>query len=190
MNIASFLQITSTLGILAAFIWCSYSVIREACEYDKKFRKTSYYVMIIIFIISFVAFLKIQFPELMTINQPVVAITVSPSSNLSILLQSVLLMFLLLLFLLICVLFRFIREEKYGTLSVVDNNIKIFKNHDLMIVVNGEGDISLLGHGAFSNGYYSKEFNNVELFKNFISDNEKDFSYKQHDWLSWVVDYI
>ena len=79
-----------------------------------------------------------------------------------------------------------IQTEKFGTVSTVGNST-IFKNHDLMVGVEESGKVSLLGHGAYSKGYYSVSFNSIESMDAFVERKKKDFSEKQSDWLDWVV---
>ncbi|MEA2083569.1 MAG: hypothetical protein U9O82_04885 [Thermodesulfobacteriota bacterium] len=79
-----------------------------------------------------------------------------------------------------------IQKEKFGTVSTVGNST-IFKNYDLMVGVNQSGKVSLLGHGAYSKGYYSVSFNNIESMDAFVERKKKDFSEKQFGWLDWVI---
>jgi len=79
-----------------------------------------------------------------------------------------------------------VHKEKYGTVSIVGNS-KIFKNHDLMVGVENDGKVSLLGHGAYSKGYYSVSFSDIESMDAFVERKKKDFSEKQSEWLDWVV---
>ena len=83
-------------------------------------------------------------------------------------------------------MYQNIQTEKFGTVSTVDNST-IFKNHDLMVGVDQSGKVSLLGHGAYSKGYYKVSFDSIEFMDDFIKKKEKDFSEKQSDWLDWVI---
>lgn len=83
--------------------------------------------------------------------------------------------------------YRYIRTERYGMVSVV-GSAKVFKNHDLMVGLEEEGKISLLGHGVYSKGYYSVSFNSVEALRNFIEKQKDNLSQKQYDWLVWVME--
>ena len=83
-------------------------------------------------------------------------------------------------------MYQNIKTEKFGTVSRVDNST-IFKNHDLMVGVDQSGKVSLLGHGAYSKGYYKVSFDSIEFMDDFIKKKEKDFSEKQSDWLDWVI---
>ena len=80
---------------------------------------------------------------------------------------------------------RFIHEAQYGTISHVNSTI-LYKHHDLMVGFEKEGKVSLLGRGAYSDGYYSVSFNNLEMFENFIKQKQKNFSEIQYQWLVWV----
>ena len=80
---------------------------------------------------------------------------------------------------------RYIHEAEYGTISHV-NSTTLYKHHDLMIGIEKEGKVSLLGRGAYSNGYYSVTFNNLESFENFVKQRQKNFSEAQYQWLVWV----
>lgn len=82
-------------------------------------------------------------------------------------------------------LFRYVQTEKYGTISVVENT-KLYKNHDLIIGIEGDGKASIFGHGAYATGYYSVTFANAEVLANFVSQKKRNFSQKQYAWLDWV----
>jgi hypothetical protein len=56
-----------------------------------------------------------------------------------------------------------------------------------MVGVEGNGKISLLGHGAYTKGFYSVNFSSVETLKDFVEQKRKNFSDKQAEWLLWVV---
>ena len=83
--------------------------------------------------------------------------------------------------------YRYIKTEKYGSISVVGDTTT-YKNHDLMVGVEGNGKISLLGHGAYTKGFYSVNFSSVETLKIFVEQKRKNFSDKQTEWLLWVID--
>ncbi len=82
--------------------------------------------------------------------------------------------------------YQYIKAEKYGTVSVIGDS-KTFKNHDLMVGVEGNGKISLLGHGAYSKGFYSVSFTSDAALRAFLKQKRKNFSDKQYDWLNWVI---
>jgi hypothetical protein len=83
--------------------------------------------------------------------------------------------------------YDYIQTDKYGTISTSDTHIS-YINHDLIVGVDSAGKISLLGHGAFANGYYSVSFDNKETLKAFVTSRDKDFSEKQRTWLTWAID--
>lgn len=62
-----------------------------------------------------------------------------------------------------------------------------YENLELILGFDKENKISLLGHGAYSAGYYSVTFNDTESLKNFIDAKKEDFSAKQIDWLAWAM---
>jgi len=82
---------------------------------------------------------------------------------------------------------HYIHEAEYGTISKVNSTI-MYKHHDLMVGYEEEGKVSLLGRGAYSDGYYSVSFNNLESFENFVKQKRKNFSEAQYNWLVWVSD--
>jgi hypothetical protein len=94
---------------------------------------------------------------------------------------------LILLITVVSFIYSYMQKEMHGTASTVAGS-KIYKNHDMMISVEEEGKISLLGHGAYSNGHYSVTFNNSEALSNFLEKQRKNFSDKQYNWLQWVMD--
>lgn len=90
-----------------------------------------------------------------------------------------------LLLLVASLLYRYVQTEKYGTISVVENT-KLYKNHDLMIGIEGDGKASIFGHGAYASGYYSVTFANAEVLGSFVEQKKQNFSDKQYAWINWV----
>ena len=82
--------------------------------------------------------------------------------------------------------FDYMEKSYYGTISETDSQV-MYKNHDLMLGVDKTGKVTILGHGAFSKGYYSVSFNNPEMLRVFLKNKEKDFSDKQRTWLDWAI---
>ena len=80
---------------------------------------------------------------------------------------------------------RYIHEAEFGTVSKVNSTV-LYKNLDLMVGFEKKGNVSLLGRGAYSDGYYSVSFNNLESFENFVKGKQKNFSDAQYQWLVWV----
>ena len=82
--------------------------------------------------------------------------------------------------------YNYIQTARYGTVSQLANST-LYEHHDLMIGFDISGKISLLGHSAFSDGYYSVAFDNIKTLKAFIDSRKDDFSVKQNKWLQWVL---
>ena len=82
--------------------------------------------------------------------------------------------------------YDYIQKTRYGTMSTTNTHV-LFQNHDLILGVDKEGKVSLLGHGAFSKGYYSVSFDDPAFLQAFIKSRERDFSEKQRTWLKWAV---
>lgn len=93
---------------------------------------------------------------------------------------------LVLLFVIGWASYRYILNEKYGSISVTADTTT-YKNHDLMLGVEESGKISLLGHGAYTKGFYSVSFPGVDSLQTFVEQKRKNFSDKQADWLLWVI---
>lgn len=82
--------------------------------------------------------------------------------------------------------YDYIQKTRYGTISTTGTHV-LFTNHDLILGVDKNGKVSLLGHGAFSKGYYSVSFDNSEFLAAFVHSREKDFSEKQREWIDWAI---
>jgi len=82
--------------------------------------------------------------------------------------------------------YNYIQTTKYGTVSQLGSST-LYEHHDLIVGFDRSGKISLLGHSAFSEGYYSVEFNNIDTLKAFIQSRKNDFSVEQSKWLKWVL---
>lgn len=85
--------------------------------------------------------------------------------------------------------FNYVQKERYGTVSQTATHT-LYKHHDLILGVDQVGKVSLLGHGAFSDGYYSVAFENSSFLKSFLQTKEKDFSEKQMTWLDWAISKV
>jgi hypothetical protein len=83
--------------------------------------------------------------------------------------------------------YDYVQKSRYGTVTKTKTHI-LFNNHDLIVGVEKNGKVSLLGHGAFSRGYYSVSFDKSEFLAVFVHSREKDFSKKQREWLNWAID--
>ena len=82
--------------------------------------------------------------------------------------------------------YNYIQTARYGSISRLDDST-LYEHHDLIVGFEDSGKISLLGHSAFADGYYSVEFNNLDTLKTFILSRKNDFSADQSTWLEWVV---
>jgi len=82
--------------------------------------------------------------------------------------------------------YNYIQTQHYGTVTQL-NNSTIYEHHDLLVGFDKTGKISLLGHSAFSDGYYSASFNNIPTLMAFITSSKDDFSTEQTEWLTWVL---
>ncbi len=83
--------------------------------------------------------------------------------------------------------YSYVQKARYGTVTITNTHV-LFNNHDLIVEVEKSGKVSLLGHGAFSKGYYSVSFDNSEFLAAFVQGKAKDFSEKQREWLEWAID--
>ncbi len=81
--------------------------------------------------------------------------------------------------------YGYIHKTIYGTKSVTESST-IYKNHDLLVGVENNGEIYFFGRGAYAKGYYSVSFANPLIFESFILTKQGDLSDKQRDWLSWI----
>ncbi len=84
---------------------------------------------------------------------------------------------------------NYIKKANYGTITHTETHV-LFNNHDLIMGVDKEGKISLLGHGAFSKGYYSVSFENSDFMASFVHSKSEDFSEKQRTWIEWALRQI
>lgn len=82
--------------------------------------------------------------------------------------------------------YKYVQTARYGTISYLSNST-VYEHHDLMVGFDRSGNISLLGHSAFADGYYSVSFNSFAALQSFISSKKDDFSKKQYRWLQYVV---
>ncbi len=95
--------------------------------------------------------------------------------------------FTLVLILLVSVFtYSFYSQERYGSVTRTEETT-LYKNHDLMIGYEHAGTVTLLGRGAYSDGYFSVTFNNYEDLLEFIKIRKTDFSEKQLSWIQWTI---
>ncbi len=81
--------------------------------------------------------------------------------------------------------YNYFEREKYGVVSQLQDET-IYRNHDLIVSFENKGKISLLGHGAYADGYYAVLFNDKDSFLRFMDKKKDKFSEKQIKWLTWV----
>lgn len=81
---------------------------------------------------------------------------------------------------------RFYQESKYGTVTRTTDTI-IYKNLDLMVVVDRSGKPTLLGRGAHATGYYSITFDSAASFTKFLDNKKNDLSSDQYEWARWAI---
>ncbi len=82
--------------------------------------------------------------------------------------------------------FRFYNQTKYGSITKTAD-ATIYKNHDLMVGIENSGTTTLLGRGAYANGYYSISFHSPEALENFLEHKKEDLSTNQYEWAKWAV---
>jgi len=82
--------------------------------------------------------------------------------------------------------YNYVHESRYGTISETASHT-LFSNHDLTVGFYKTGNVSLLGHGAFSEGFYSVSFDNIDVLAAFVTSKKDDFSDQQRTWLKWAV---
>ncbi|MBU0993658.1 MAG: hypothetical protein KJ737_14270 [Proteobacteria bacterium] len=83
--------------------------------------------------------------------------------------------------------YKDIQIEKYGYVST-SGELTVYSNHETMVGVEGNGAISLIGHGPYAKGFYSVVFDNSESLKAFIDNKKNNFSDAQYQWLTWVAE--
>jgi hypothetical protein len=84
-------------------------------------------------------------------------------------------------------IYREIQVEKYGYVST-SGVLTVYTNHETMVGVEGDGAISLIGHGPYAKGFYSVVFDNSESLLAFITQKKKNFTGSQFNWLTWVAE--
>ena len=83
--------------------------------------------------------------------------------------------------------YKYMQTVRYGKISHLSNST-VYEHHDLMVGFDRSGTISLLGHSAFADGYYSVSFNDISMLRSFIVSRKGDFSMEQYKWLQYVLD--
>jgi hypothetical protein len=82
--------------------------------------------------------------------------------------------------------YRFYVESKYGTVTRTAD-ATIYKNHDLMVGIEQTGKATLLGRGAYANGYYSISFDSTTALEKFVESKKNDLSTNQYEWAKWAA---
>ncbi len=82
--------------------------------------------------------------------------------------------------------YKYVQSVKYGKVSHLAHST-VYEHLDLMVGFDRSGNISFLGHSAFSDGYYSVSFRDIDALRSFIVGNKDDFSIKQYKWLQYVM---
>lgn len=82
--------------------------------------------------------------------------------------------------------YRFYIHAKYGTVSR-SGDVTFYKNHDLMVGIDQTGKATLLGRGAYANGYYSISFDSTAALATFVDNKKTDLSSEQYEWAKWAV---
>ncbi len=85
--------------------------------------------------------------------------------------------------------FRFYSQTKYGSITKTAD-ATIYKNHDLMVGIEDNGTTTLLGRGAYANGYYSISFHSPEALATFLEHKKGDLSTNQYEWAKWAISHI
>ncbi len=80
----------------------------------------------------------------------------------------------------------YITNERYGAVTATTEST-VYSNHDLVVGVDRNGKIDLVGRGAFAKGYYAASFDHPQVLQNFINSRKDDLSVKQLEWLNWVM---
>ena len=94
------------------------------------------------------------------------------------------------LFLILITILQYNRDRlrtRYGTKQVTENGVA-YQNHDLKLVFDRSGKISLQGRGAHAQGSYSITFNDLDSLKKFTQRNRDDLSTAQQEWLDWTLE--
>ena len=76
--------------------------------------------------------------------------------------------------------------NQYGKITSTPQSTT-YENLELILGFDEQNMVSLLGHGAYSSGYYSVTFNDSESLQKFLDSKEDDFSAKQLEWLAWAM---
>jgi hypothetical protein len=75
---------------------------------------------------------------------------------------------------------------KYGKVSHKEHTT-LYENHDLIVGFTKNDKVTLLGHGAHSDGYYSIAFDDITALESFVEKKRENLSRKQYEWVQWVA---
>lgn len=78
------------------------------------------------------------------------------------------------------------KQEQFGKVTSTPQSTT-YENLELILGFDDQNKVSLLGHGAYSSGYYSVTFNNTQSLEKFLDSKKDDFSEKQLEWLLWAM---
>lgn len=84
---------------------------------------------------------------------------------------------------------QFYKDRKYDHYGKVTStpDLTAYENLELILGFDNQKKVSLLGHGAYSSGYYSVTFNDTQSLNKFLDTKKDDFSARQLEWLSWAM---
>ena len=84
---------------------------------------------------------------------------------------------------------QFYRDRQYEQYGKVRStpDATAYENLELILGFDNQEKISLLGHGAYSSGYYAVTFNDLQSLEKFLDSRKDDFSARQLEWLSWAM---
>ena len=100
--------------------------------------------------------------------------------------KTVFLVSLVLILVLSVLSYQFYSQTRYGDRTRSDDRV-LYSNHDLIIGYATSGDVTLLGRGAYADGFYSITFQSVEDFLVFTEAKKADFSMRQREWILWTL---
>jgi len=85
--------------------------------------------------------------------------------------------------------YQYYKELKYGTVTHTAD-ATLYKNRDLIVGIDNAGKATLLGRGAYADGYYRITFDSVDLLGNFIEKQKDHLSDTQYEWAQWALTMV
>ncbi len=85
--------------------------------------------------------------------------------------------------------YNYLKTAREGIVFVSEDHTW-YRNHDLAVGVDNNGNYSLRGRGAFSRGSYNVNFSNINNLSSFIEARSNDLSDTQKTWLIWALDKV